>query len=335
MKRARARSVGRAGLSRFLQWRLNALLMRWLPLKIGSTYIRLLGKIYFFLNRDEKEEISRNLSAVITKLPYTDPVDLIIRRTFNGIFSHYHEKLLTAYFPYNKVCRFILKQVNFEKQYLLDEALARGKGVILVTAHFGAVEFLPTSLALNGYKVTMVVRFKTERLRRALTQRAARLGITLLDASEGEGVVFSACQALRSNQILITECDEFDAWRPHRNLQARFLGCPAPLDRTIDLLQRRYGSSVIMGLVCRSRDNRYGLKLHPVNGIHENLESASISKRAMEILQWYIYLAPEQWYQWKQVRTVLGNELFEETRPIYAIEAGRSLSVADSSLRTF
>ncbi len=123
MKRARGRSVGRAGLSHFLQWRLNTLLMRWLPLKIGSTYIRLLGKIYFFLNRDEKEEIRRNLSAVITKLPYTDPVDLIIRRTFKGIFSHYHEKLLTAYFPYNKVCRFILKQVNIEKKARLSQQI--------------------------------------------------------------------------------------------------------------------------------------------------------------------------------------------------------------------
>jgi KDO2-lipid IV(A) lauroyltransferase len=332
MKRARERSVGGVGLSRFLQWRLNALLMRWLPRKIGSIYIRLLGKIYFFLNRDENDEIRRNLSAIITKLPYTDPVDLIIRRTFKGIFAHYHEKLLTAYFPYNKVCRFILKQVNLEKQYLLDEALARGKGVILVTAHFGAVEFLPTSLALNGYKVTMVVRFKTERLRRALSQRAARLGITLLDASEGEGVVFSACQALRSNQILITECDEFDAWRPHQNLQATFLGCPAPLDRTIDLLQRRHDSPVIMGLVCRSRDNRYSLKLHSMNGIHENLESASISKRAMEILQWYIYLAPEQWYQWKHIRVLLGTGLFESKGPLYETETDQTPQFADSPL---
>ena len=332
MKRAQRRSVGRVGLSRFLQWRLNTLLMRWLPPKIGSMYVRLLGKIYFFLNRDEREEIRRNLSAVITKLPYTDPVDLIVRRTFKGIFTHYHEKLLTAYFPYNKVCRFILKQVNLEKQYLLDEALAHGKGVILVTGHFGAVEFLPTSLALNGYKVTMVVRFKTERLRRALSRRAARLGITLLEASEGEGVVFSACQALRSNQILITECDEFDAWRPHRNLQGSFFGCPAPLDRTIDLLQRRYGSPVIMGLVCRSRDSRYSLKLHSMNGIHENLKSASISKRAMEILQWYIYLAPEQWYQWKHVRVLLGTGLFESKGPLYETETDQTPQFADSPL---
>jgi len=260
---------------------------------------------------------------------------LIIRRTFNGIFSHYHEKLLTAYFPYNKVCRFILKQVNLEKQYLLDEALARGKGVILVTAHFGAVEFLPTSLALNGYKVTMVVRFKTERLRRALTQRAARLGITLLDATEGEGVVFSACQALRSNQILITECDEFDAWRPHRNLQARFLGCSAPLDRTLDLFHRRHHSPVIFGLVCRLQRNRYKLRLHSLVDEAQNAQTTTISHRALRVLEQYIHMAPHQWYQWKQVRTVLGDTIFEETRPIHVVEEDRSVSLADSALHAY
>ena len=96
----------RTGLSRFLQWRPNAMLMRYLPLRIGRAYVGLLGKAYFLFNRAERDEIKRNLSAVIRKMPSTDPVDLIIRRTFHGVFSHYHEKLLTAYASYHKVCRF-------------------------------------------------------------------------------------------------------------------------------------------------------------------------------------------------------------------------------------
>ena len=308
------------------------MLMRYLPLRIGRAYVGLLGKAYFLFNRAERDEIKRNLSAVIRKMPSTDPVDLIIRRTFHGVFSHYHEKLLTAYANYHKVCRFIKNRVAFEGKHLLDQALAQGRGVILVTAHFGAVEFLPTCLALNGYKVTMVVRFKTERLKRALSRRAARLGITLLDASEGEGVIFSACQSLKANQILITECDEFVAWRPNRLGQASFLGFYCPLDRTLDILHRRYDSPVIMGLVCRSGKYRYGLKLHSLNGsMHEPI-GQNIGQRALETLQWYIYLAPEQWYQWKQVRVVLGTKLFEAKGPVYATEEDRILPIADSPM---
>jgi lauroyl/myristoyl acyltransferase len=332
MKKARGQHVGKAGLSRFLQWRLNTILMRLLPIVFGRAYIGLLGKIYYFFNRDEKEEIKRNLSAVMRRLPRTEPVDLTAHRTFQGIFAHYHEKLFTAYAHFGKVCRFIEKNVAFEGQHLVDEALSQGRGVILVTGHFGAVEFLPTALALSGYRVTMVVRFKTERLKRVLNQRAARLGITLLDASEGEGVIFGVCRALSSNQILITECDEFEAWRPHRSINTQFFGCSCPLDRTLDLLRRRHDSPVIMGLVCRARGNRYGLKLHSLNGTQTGAGAATIAQRALGVLEEYIYLAPHQWYQWKEVRVILGPEIFKETRPIYATRPGRSLPLADSLL---
>ncbi len=332
MKRARGRSVGRVGLSRFLQWRLNVLLVRWLPRTLVRAYLGLLGRIYFFFNREEKEQIKRNLSAVLRRLPSREPTDLIIQRTFRGIYAHYHEKLLIAHAHFGRVCRFLLKFVHLEGQQILDEALSQGRGAILVTGHFGAIEFLPLFLALKGYPVTMVVRFKTERLKRALNQRGASKGITLLDANTGENVIFSALQALKSNQILITECDEFEAWRPYRNRSTRFLGCSCPLDRTLDLLQRRYNSPVIMGLVCRVKGNRYRLKLHSLNGVNHQSRAASISQEALEILERYICLAPDQWYQWKQVRLILGTKLFEETRPIHAVEADPSLPLADSAL---
>ena len=91
MKRARGRSVRRVGLSRFLQWRFNTIAMRWLPRTLVRAYLGLLGRIYFFFSREEKEEIKRNLSAVIRRFPKKQPVDLIIRRTFDGIFAHYNE----------------------------------------------------------------------------------------------------------------------------------------------------------------------------------------------------------------------------------------------------
>lgn len=335
MKTICARLVGRLGLSRFLQWRFNTILIRWLPKIVVRPYLGLLGRIYYFLKGEEKEQIKKNLTAIVRRFPERKPTDLIVRRTFRGIYKHYHEKLIIAYAHFGRVCRFLLEQVELEGQHLIDEALSRGRGVILVTAHFGAVEFLPLFLALKGYPVTMVVRFKTPRLKRALVKRGASKGITLLDANNGEQVIFSALQALKSNQILITECDEFKAYRPHRNRSTRFLGCSCPLDRTLDLLRRRYSSPVIMGLVQRKGKDHYGLKLHSLNGVQQNLESESVSQRALHLLERYIYLFPEQWYQWKEVRTALGNNLFEETEPIHAAEEDPSLSLADRAVHAY
>lgn len=335
MKRAQGRSVGGVGLSRFLQWRFNTMAMRWLPRSLVRAYLGLLGRIYFLFSREEKEQIKRNLSAVVRRFPRKQPIDLIIRRTFRGINAHYYEKLLIAFAHFGKVCRFLLKHVEFEGQHLIDEPLSHGKGVILVTGHFGAVEFLPLFLALKGYPVTMVVRFKTPRLKQALVRRGSSVGITLLDANAGEQVIFTALRALKSNQILITECDEFKAWRPYKDRSTHFLGCPSPLDRTLDLFHRRFHSPVIMGFVCRQKRNHYTLRLHSLVDEAQKAQAPTISLRALRLLEQYIYLAPHQWYQWKQVRTVLGDAIFEETRPIHVVEEDTSVCLADSAMHAY
>ena len=302
-------------------------------MSIGRAWIGLLGRAYFFFNQKEKEEIKRNVCAVIQRVPNREPMNKIIQRTFQGIFAHYHEKLLAAHADYDKMCEFVRRNVKFEGKHLVDEALSQGRGLVLVTAHFGAVEFLPAVLALQGYRVTMVVRFKTERLKQILIPRVAPLGITLLDASNGEGVVFSACQALKSNQVLITEGDEFEAWRPYRDRLTPFLGYSSPLDRTLDLVQRRYDSPVIMGFVLRENGFKYRLELQDLNGVPHVSEVASLSQRALHTLEQYICSAPDQWYQWKDVRIILGPKIFQEARPILETKADRSLSFANSARR--
>ncbi|MCG6919318.1 MAG: hypothetical protein LJE89_17450 [Deltaproteobacteria bacterium] len=335
MKRAPGNLLGRVGLSRFLQWRFNTLLIRYVPRSIGRLYLDFLGRVYFFFNRREKKQIQTNLSAVVRRLPTKVVMDQTIQRTFKGIIAHYYEKLFIAYVHFGKVCSFLQKNVRLEGQQLIDEALSQGKGLIMVTGHFGAVEFLPLTLALQGYEVTMVVRFKTERLKRALMHRTQYVPITLLDANNGEKVLFKALQALKANQILITECDEFDTWRPYRYRQARFLGCSCPLDRTLDMLQRRYHSPVLMGLVQREGRDSFGLQIHSLNASQENSENVNVSQGALQLLQRYICFLPEQWYQWKHVRTALGNQIFQEKRPIYVAEEDSSLSFADRAMHAY
>lgn len=335
MKGLESHIFGRLGLSRFLQWRPNTILMRWLPRTMMRSYIGLLGKLYFAINSRERENIKRNLCAVLRRVAGKDSLDLIIRRTFAGISDHYYEKLFIAYHHFGKARRFLDTHVAIPNLKLLDEALCQGKGVILVTGHFGAIECFPLTLAVKGYPVTMVVRFKTHRLKRALTERGASVGITLLDFNEGEGIAFKAIKALKSNQILIVMCDEFEVWRPYRDRHTRFLGCFSPLDRTLDVFKRRYDSPVLMGLFNRGNRDSYVVDLHSLENGQYDGEDSPISERALRVLERYIIRTPEQWYQWKDVRIVLGTKISEETRPIYATEADRSLPGADSVSRTF
>ena len=138
-----------------------------------------------------------------------------------------------------------------------------GKGVILVTGHYRGRGVPARALALNGYPTSMICRFQTNRLRVSLSQRAESVGLNLIDADEGN-IILAAMKALKEGRILITECDEFDEWRPDPNRDSYFLNCKLTSDRTLELLQKRSGAPVISALVKREGKNRYTCNLTPV-----------------------------------------------------------------------
>lgn len=329
------RFVGCGGVSRFFQWRPNTFLVRWLPFCLSRAYLGLLGRIYYMLERREGDEIRKNLDAVARKAAITAPLDEVVCRTFSGIYTHYFEKLITAYAPVKKVYRFVEQRTRLQDEQLLQEVLALGRGVILVSAHFGGIEFLPVLMALKGYPVTMVVRFKTGRLKQALVPRAEALNIRLIDAGNGDGVLFTALESLRENRILITQCDEFKAWRPAPKRWAEFLGCSCPMDRTLDILHRRYGSPVLMGLYRRVKGSRYQLSIHDVTAQEQGLGRERLQQQALRILEQYICEAPEQWYQWKNVRVALGRAFFENASTPSAVAGERPLLAVESRVSAF
>lgn len=299
MKGTGKRIFGKVGLSRFLQWRVNTYIVRFLPLALSRAYLCFLGCIYYALNKGEQKVIGNTIAAIFKGRYHPKEIKRITELAIKGIFTHYHEKLLMAYANFKWLRSFVFQNTRLRNQELLDAALKKGRGVILVTGHFGAVELIPLTLALRNYPLTMIVRFKTKRLKKASLERAAPYGVRLLDAGT-ENITFAAFSTLKENKIFITECDEFESWRPHKDRSTDFLGITSPVDRTLDALQRKYQSPVIFALLKRGWNSTYVLEFHNVTEGKETKQNLSIAERALSILENYIYTYPEQWYQWKQ-----------------------------------
>jgi KDO2-lipid IV(A) lauroyltransferase len=160
------------------------------------------------------------------------------------------------------------------------------------------VEFLPGALALNGYPTSMICRFQTNRLRESMGQRAEAVGLHLIDADAGN-IILSAMKALKEGRILITECDEFDEWRPDPHRDSYFLNCRLPSDRTLELLRKRSGAQVITALMQRHGQQQYTCNLTPVgNGAAP--VTRPIHEQCLSVLERTVEEYPEQWYQWKK-----------------------------------
>jgi len=297
------------GLSQFLQLSFNVKLTQLLPLICLRIYLYSLGIFYFSLKRAERIKIALCLDYVLR--PYLKVPQFYLRsiKTFQGIIDHYCEKLIMAHRPLSEMMDFLRRHLRITGQGYLDKLAESGKGGILVTGHFGAVEFLPLTLAMKGYKIAMISRFKTKKLRKELMKRAEKTGVILIDADE-PNVAFRALKAIKSGRILITECDEFSEWRPHHSEQISVFGHRVSRDKTLDFFYRRAKVPAFMGLIRREKRG-FTLSIDP---LADGYKDVSLAAKAWERLESYILKYPQQWYQWKGAATQLAEYIMQDQK---------------------
>ena len=286
----------KVSLSSFFQSPFNVFLFRHSSPKLAQLYLSAIGRFYYLFTQKEKRLIEESIREVLSGQP-EGYIRKVTRETFKGIFSHYFEKMYSALLDYRMVYSYIDRNFKVEGMGLLEKALAMGKGCLLVTAHWGAVEFIPWVLIRHGFPTSVILEYATSRLARIAQTQGKRIQADLISSSYGESILMRTMQALRSNRILMTQCDEVDSWHKRKSKTIRLFGRELFFDNTIDILSKRSGAPVVAAFLKRTRGNRYTLILEDVS-----VERASESTARDMFLKWesWVRRHPEQWYQWKK-----------------------------------
>ena len=296
----------RPDLSSLLQSAPNVWLFRHLHPLASRWLLGLVGRAYFQVDHDKRSQIINSLESFLG--PDADPTQLqdLWAAVRSGIIDHYHEKLMLGFKPLDSLQALLMKRLEVDGKNILAQAYAQGRGVIMVTGHFGAVEYIPLSLAMLGYPLTTMVHCKSQGLREALEYKASLFNTNLLDP-KSESVLFRALQELKEGRVLITQCDELDCWRPYRDRFINFLGLDCGLDRSLDLLARKSRSPVVFGLMHREAGGRYRLKLHPVT-LEGSAPSGQVAHTCLDLLNQNIRQEPEAWYEWSKLIRLIDDE---------------------------
>jgi len=102
-----------------------------------------------------------------------------------------------------------LHHVRMEGRKHLDEVLAKGKGVILVTAHIGSFPLLSLKLASEGYPVHFVTRpMRDPRAGDYLHELRTKAGVKTIFSYPRRECVNNIIGALRSNEVVILQMDQ-------------------------------------------------------------------------------------------------------------------------------
>ncbi len=259
-----------------------------LPLR---GFIRLLGCLSPFIFRREARRAEEHLR---TTLPELDAV-----KTTRRMFVHFSESI----WELSRLRRWV-PNLDAQARRVLNEAVAEGKGVILISGHVGNWEILGQAIAAAGYPIaTIATPFYDPRVTRWLDKWRTQHGLKILwrDGNSGKAIL----RALRSNSLMAFLIDQDTKTTGD---YVPFFGRPAFTPTTPAALALRTGAPVIFCwhhrrakhhqiTVERLQYDRSGNRQHDVLAL-----TALLTAR----LETVIRAAPEQWVwmhrRWRTVR---------------------------------
>lgn len=132
---------------RLLIWYPVRWLVAILPLRVGLNLFRFMGDLDHVLSRGKRRAITRSLQIALGGRTDDLRISAAVREYFR---NHYVNQLQIFLFP--RLTRSTIGQIHkFTGLEHLDAALQRGKGCILLHAHFGPSQLPLCALGIFGY----------------------------------------------------------------------------------------------------------------------------------------------------------------------------------------
>lgn len=261
-----------------------------LPLR---GFIRLLGCVSPFIFRRETRLAREHLAAT---LPQLDAV-----KTTRRMFVHFSQSI----WELSRLGRRV-PQLDLAARQVLDEALAEGKGAIVISGHVGNWELLGQAIAAAGYPMaTIATPFYDSRITTWLDKWRAQWGLRILwrDGNSGKAIL----RVLRQNHLMAFLIDQDTKTAGD---YVPFFGRPAFTPTTPAALALRTGAPIVFCWHHR-RGKRHQITIQRViyertgNRQHDVLALTSMLTSRLESV---IRAVPEQWvWMHRRWRTTRGK----------------------------
>jgi len=284
----------RGGIKDVAEYTLALLIIRLfaaMPRSVAYRTAKRLAWLGFHVARRQRRAGLRNLEMAFPELSGTARED-ILRGSFDNLgrllveFTHLPE------LNKGNVCRFVVH--DGLENYL--EGLRRGRGVIFMTAHFGAWELSSFAHAVYGYPLRFVVRpIDNPHVERLISMYRTRSGNIPIERRRAARDIL---KALRQNEAVGILFDQNTT--RSEGVFAEFFGIPAATTPSLALFALRTGAAVVPGfLIWDESLKKHRLRLDPPvelidtgNLDHDVLENTKLFNK---ILEGYIRKYPDQW----------------------------------------
>jgi len=253
-----------------------------------------MADIWFLVSSADRGAVRSNIKRV-TGLK--DPREL--NRMTRQVFRNF-AKYLVDFFRFSKIDdEYIKRFVKVEGIEYLDEALSKGKGVVLLSAHIGNWELgalVVSSLRESVLAVALTHADKRindlfTRQRMAGNVKPVKIGMSLR----------SCYEALKNNGLVALLGDrDFSS----KGLMMDFFGLPALIPIGPAAFSARLDAEIVPTFMVREKDDTFRLifqpRLEKPSAAGEDAKFKEIVKGYVSVIERYIKMYPTQWYMFKR-----------------------------------
>ena len=274
---------------------IGSFLLRFVPPRVGYTIAGWLGPLVASCWPEQYRRARENMARVLG--PTADRAE--VSRRVRDMFRNYGRYLVDLLWMPRARLRDLERDFQIVGLNHIEEAIGRGNGLVMVTAHLGNSDLGAAILAHKGYAVSAIVEtLKPLRWDRRVQSIREQVGVRAIPVEHGAREMFAA---LRANHILGVLID-----RPLASdgVPVRFFDAMTRVPEGAARLALRTGAGVVaVGVVRRGR--QFVAHVSPLIDVEPSGDRArdaqELTQRAIDWLEGVIRQHPDQWFMFRSM----------------------------------
>lgn len=279
----------------YILYRIGLFLALVLPKRVSYASACFFADIFYDSSPKDRGVVISNLKTVFGSSAGDKDINAIAR----GVFRNF-AKYLVDFFRSSKIDKdYLARNVKVEGVHNIDDALAMGKGVIILSAHIGNWELGAAVTSMLGYPINAVVlTHKNKRINNFFTSQRLMGNVKPVEM----GSLKSCYKALRANELVALLGDrDFSK----NGILVDFFGREAMIPKGPATFSYRLGAPIVPVFLVREPDDTFKFFVEkPIicpSGLDEQAAVRELTVKCSAIIESCVKKYPAQWFVFRNI----------------------------------